>query len=325
MLKRSWQVACVGLVSGALVLMQSGVVAAAASTVVVSKGNPHGWFFFNEGATGSGAFVTGPGSTPLGLGSAHLVVDTTGRESLGTFSAAGTALAAFTTLTYSSYQANPGTGNEATFLQFDIDYDLSDTDTSYQGRLVFVPPEASVLTGTWQSWDALAGKWWASRAPGNTVCPQSSPCTIPQVLTAFPNAGVLADTGVLLFRAGGPSPGGFDGNVDAFTVGISGNDTTYDFENPILFVTPPSGPRGSSITVTSWGFDPGETVKVKYKTGTHPKSKPVCTATALADTSFSCAGPVPTGAIAGANGPHTIVAKGTSSLAKLKGTFNLTP
>ncbi|MCZ7567881.1 MAG: right-handed parallel beta-helix repeat-containing protein [Ardenticatenaceae bacterium] len=90
---------------------------------------------------------------------------------------------------------------------------------------------------SWQTWNPLTGKWWASGAPGNSLCPQSSPCTTAQVLTTWPNTGLRSDDGFLWFKAGGPWSSGFDGNVDAFTIGVNGVETTYDFEPETLCTT----------------------------------------------------------------------------------------
>jgi hypothetical protein len=53
------------------------------------------------------------------------------------------------------------------------------------------------------------------------------------VLSYFPNAGIHSAFGAVLFKAGSGWLAGFDGNVDAFTIGVGGSDTTYDFE-PVL-------------------------------------------------------------------------------------------
>ncbi len=207
-----------------------------------------GWFFFNEGANGSGTFVSGPATAPLGIGSARLTVDATGRESLGTQAYSGTRLADITTLSYSSYQNGNTDPFVAASLQFDVDSDLSDANTAYQGRLVFEPYQnGTVQQNIWQSWNTLNGVWWGSAGSGTrpvtVACPQSSPCTTAQLLNLFPNVGVRfigpgdPANGVLLFRAGGPWAGGFVGSVDAFTIGISGGVTTYDFEPETPTVT----------------------------------------------------------------------------------------
>lgn len=135
------------LVAGLLVLSADHAVAN--TIVVVSPGNMNGWGFSEEVPTGSGALVPGPGTPPLGGGSANLVVDGTGRELLSTVTYAGTAMSSVTTLEYSTYRAS-GSSALAVPLQFDIDYDLTDANTSWQGRLVFEPYYTNtVLTGVW--------------------------------------------------------------------------------------------------------------------------------------------------------------------------------
>ena len=90
-------------------------------------------------------------------------------------------------------------------------------------------------------------------------------------------------------------------------------------------VSPTSGPPGKSVTVSGRGFNPGETVKITYKTGlASPKSVTICTATAGSDTSYTCSGTIPPTATAGAHAAHKIVAKGLTSLIKVKTTFTLT-
>lgn len=217
------------------------------STAIVKPNNPQGWFFFNEGATGSGSYVTGPAPAPLGTGSARMTVDSTGRQSFGTLAYAGTRLDQITQINYSSYQNNNTVSPVvAISLQFGMDFDLTDGDTSFQGRLVFEPYQnATVQQNAWQTWSPLAGKFWATRAPFSSTCPQSNPCTWSQVLTAYPNAGIHAGTsngfGILLFRAGGPVAGGFDGNVDNFTFGVNSTSTTFDFEPTATVVVDDDG------------------------------------------------------------------------------------
>jgi hypothetical protein len=118
-------------------------------------------------------------------------------------------------------------------LQFNVDYDLSDMDGSWQGRLVYEPylTGATVLTQTWQTWDGMSGTgWWATGAPGNTVCTQGTPCSWADILTNWPNAGV--QTGILsgVSLKAGSGWAGFDGNADQLIIGLSGTNTTYDFE-----------------------------------------------------------------------------------------------
>lgn len=216
-----------GLTSAA---MLAAPVAAVDNTVVVSPGNLQGWAFVQEIANGSGSLVDGPTEPPMGTGSANLVVDSTGRELLLNNGFAGTRLADITELSYHTYQNGDSTVFAAS-LQLDVDYDASDENTAWQGRLVYEPYQnGTVIPETWQEWDALAGTWWASGAPGSTICPQSDPCTTEEVLAAFPDSAIRAEVGNVNFKAGGPWAGGFDGYVDAFTIGTVAGSTTFDFE-----------------------------------------------------------------------------------------------
>jgi hypothetical protein len=172
--------------------------------VVVEPSSLHGWVDFDDlpgTGTGSGGFVDGPGTAPLGAGSAFLTVDALGRHALGTTAYIGTRMDDITELKYWSYQNNNINTAAAISLQFDIDYDLNDGVSSYMGRLVFEPyltPTNTVQQGVWQNWDALAGKWWGTRTtvtvngvPGVAQpCQQGTPCTWAQVLSSFPNAGI---------------------------------------------------------------------------------------------------------------------------------------
>ena len=227
-----------------------GPATAAAATVEIGPGDlvtppAAGWWFFDESTPapphGAGSMVFGPATPPLGLGSARMVLDATagGRLLLGTLDYAGTRFDEITNLQYSTYRASADAGNNlAISLQFEVDYDLSDLGTAFQGRLVFEPyltpgVGGTVISGTWQTWSPLAGRWWASNVVASGgLCPQASPCTWAQVLANWPNGGLRdagPGTGGLLLKAGAPWPS-FDGNVDALTVGVLGADTTYDFE-----------------------------------------------------------------------------------------------
>jgi hypothetical protein len=205
-----------------------------AQPTVVSPANMHGWGFLQETPTGTGSLVAGPGAAPLGTGSARFQLGATGGELLGTVAFAGTRLDDIQFLSYSTYMpsSSPSTV-QAPSLQFDMDYDLGDSNTSWQGRLVYEPYfTETVATSRWQAWDPLAGKWWATGGPGNTHCTQASPCTWTQVLQYWPNAGIRASVGGLEFKAGSGWPANFDGNVDAFAI-VTGEDFTtqaFDFE-----------------------------------------------------------------------------------------------
>ena len=256
-----------------------------ANTVVVSPADQHGWAFFDDDpgvGTGSGSFVAGPGTPPLGVGSARLQVDDMGRFALGTVAYAGTRMSDITGLIYNSYQNNNANTVVAPSIQFDIDYDLNDASNNYEGRLVFEPyltPPGTVLQNVWQNWDARAGRWYGTRTTvtvnGSSVpnpCTQGSPCTWNQVLASFPNAGVRnTPASTLLFKAGGPWAPGFDGNVDALTVQVNDASAVYDFE-PTYTLTYTAGPNGSISGTTpqtvNYGAD-GTPVTAVPNTGYH--------------------------------------------------------
>ena len=220
--------------------------AAADTTVTVKPSNLQGWSFFDDnGYGGTYGMVVGPGTAPLGKGSANLAVsDSLQGVALGVHSYQGTRLDQITELKYSTYRVSGGSAL-AIALSFDIDYDVTDTNTSYQGRLTFEPYYTNtVLTGTWQAWDTLTaagtGNWWATASPGTIYCPIGNPCTWGQVLAYYPNAG-MRNPGALLLKAGS-GWASFQGSADKLIVGVSGSSTTFDFEPDKVTPTPPPGP-----------------------------------------------------------------------------------
>lgn len=195
-----------------------------------------GWGFLEETVPGSGDFELGPGTPPDGVGSARITTGANGGMAFGMIGYGGTRLDEITSLGYSTYRSSVDAGNNlAASMQMPIDYDVTDANTSYQGRIVFSPSDTSpggVLQDTWQAWDAYAGRWYATAAPGNIACPSSSRCTWTELLTAFPDAGIHGSPfyGGVLFKAGAWSSA-FDGNVDAFSITTTANGTdSYDFE-----------------------------------------------------------------------------------------------
>lgn len=230
-------------------------------TVVVSPGNMRGWAFSNDqtNAACDGAaclLVSGPASPPAGSGSAELATPlSTDGKALVLRDYKGTRFDAITDLHYATYRQSADAGNNlAIALQFNVDYDLTDQATGYQGRLVYEPYQgagSNVPQQTWQTWDAKAGKWWGTRASASVggvartnPCVQATPCTWSQLLATFPNVGVHNTYGAVVLKAGSSWPG-FRGNVDKLTIGIEGVSTTFDFElqEPAPASPPDSVPR----------------------------------------------------------------------------------
>jgi hypothetical protein len=235
----------------------------AAVTITVDSVPGQGWEFVEETPTGSGALVTGPGSPPYGVGSALLKIDSTGREILTTGQYAGTRLDAITELSFYSY-IKTGSYPFTPTIQLNVDYDNTDANTNWQGRLVFEPyfsyGNAAIQLETWQKWEGIkdpqddAAHWWASGAPGNTECPQSDPCTWNEVLAAFPNAAVhLGALGHIMLRAGGPWPNGGEYYVDGLTITVSGSTKTFNFEPGAVQCGTKRCPRGDMCCQRSSG------------------------------------------------------------------------
>ena len=214
---------------------------AATTTVVVTPGNMQGWAFFDDnGHGGSGSLVSGPATPPLGVGSAQLALTAMNQGyALGNGGFSGMRLADMTSLGYSTY-VQQGNNTVAPALQLNIDTDLTDTNTGWQGRLVYEPYYTHTVTdGKWQTWDTQdnaavgnVGNWWFSNASAASTsgCTQAKPCTWNEVLAAFPNAGINTTYPGVVFKAGSNWAVPFTGNVDAFTIGTASNTTTYDFE-----------------------------------------------------------------------------------------------
>jgi hypothetical protein len=217
---------------------------AAASTVVVTPQAMHGWVFVddtnNTTETATGHMIVGPSTPPAGNGSAEL--ETTSSQDgqiLMKNDYGGSKLTDLTGLSYSTY-VKSGNNTIAPSVQFSVDQNVTDNDNSWQGRIVFEPYlNGSVSDNTWQNWSAESGNWWLTRpALFNNMCPQSSPCALSTLTSAFPNIGVNGGVNQqILFKAGSGWTSDFVGDVDALTVSFTGtSSTTFDFE-PFLVVS----------------------------------------------------------------------------------------
>jgi|SRR5579871_1707958 len=239
-------------ISGAALVSTS----AGATTVLVSPSNMGCWSFANEDGngniglnpTGVGAIVSGPGTPPLGTGSANLATGdgTTGgdgAELLNTSCYNGTPLSDVTALGYWTYDTQ-NNGQQFPYLKISISY-LQDS-TPGTDALFFEPPyqtpaagnpslpdQGDTVMNTWQGWDALNGGWWDDNGncnPGTGV-ESISTCT-----TGFTDITI---TGISL-RVGFASPADqFNGYVDDFLIGLDGVNTAYNFD-PATTVPEPS-------------------------------------------------------------------------------------
>jgi hypothetical protein len=211
-----------------------------------------GWVGFGEGTSpaGSASIGTDPGTHVLGSGSLRIVsTNSNAGWAVGSSTPpvpAGTPLTDITELKYSTYRASgqPGITVQHISLQFAIDYDLTDADTGWQGRLTYEPYNCNAVpSDTWSTWDTMEegnglGCWWGTGTPrvgGVAVaqqCPQGNPCTWAEVKQKYPNAGFHPTNtgGILFLKVGSTWAGTF--YADALIVGVNGTSTTYDFETP---------------------------------------------------------------------------------------------
>jgi hypothetical protein len=233
--------------AASLTLVLVTASAAVAATVTVTPSNTDGWTAVHEScnavpSTGSQAFVNGPATPPAGSGSYELRIGAN-PQSYETFRQKdynGVKLSNLTSLGYWTYvqQFGQGSSGQAPYLDLYVDNNndgvADDTLTfepiyqtgTYSGDTV--PNQGAVTLNTWQKWDALHGGWWSDNA-GNGGPPL---VTLAHYVTDHPDARIAnSQPGGLLLSSGcGGTWTSFVGNADAFTVGVTGTNTTYDFE-----------------------------------------------------------------------------------------------
>ncbi len=147
-------------------------------------------------------------------------------------------------------------------------------------RLTFKPENqnAGAQQNVWQDWVGLNGVWASSLFPNSfnsgTISQYSAFIQQPQACNSS-NATIINrpdSSGGLRFDIGpGSSSDVFDGNVDNFTIGISGSDTTYDFDpdsatntmsqqyySDTNFQTPQGSPSAlpGNVLNKNWGTNP---------------------------------------------------------------------
>jgi hypothetical protein len=244
------------MVSLGLALMLSVVLVfpalAATTTVTVTPGDLESdkltaygngkWFIYNdENDTINNAlatFVMGPGAVPFGAGSVQISVSGTQRRNIATYRFKGTALSSITALKYSTYNPSAGNGgaaDRAGYLQFNVDFNGSDT---WQRRLVFVPRvNGAVVQNNWQEWDAIAGgaAKWSYSGPTWPVTgePGTTTKTWAQILADYPGVRIRVTDSFLGIRVGEPYADGYTENIDSLTFGTAAGTTVFNFEPTI--------------------------------------------------------------------------------------------
>lgn len=193
------------------------------------------WFFYNDtsdtimgidataGTSGQDHMesVAGSAGAKMVLGS-----EATPRYNIATYKYDNVLLSSITALSYRVY--DPTTDSDTPFLNFNVDFNGSDT---WQKRLVYLP--ASVPVNTWTVVDAIQGGtalWTYSGAtwpagigePGTT--PGTTGKTWAQILSTYPTAKTRTTDSWLGVRVGQPGPTGATGFVDYIKVNGETND-----------------------------------------------------------------------------------------------------
>lgn len=241
-----------------------------ASTTVITPTDLSisGWFFYNDVTdtidNSQGSFVTGPATPPLGTDSVQISVTGTERPNLATYQFFGTPLSSITKLRYSTYNpslGNGGSSNRSAYLQFNVDFDGSDT---WQKRLIFVPNvNGTVTQDVWKEWDAInsgnalwsySGAVWPTAPAGPNIgivgIAGTTARTWNEILQDFPGVRIRVSDPFLGMRVGEPYPDGYTENIDKFVFGTADVEKTFNFEKEHDEVPGPDPiPCGRNIVV----------------------------------------------------------------------------
>ena len=141
--------------------------------------------------------------------------------------------------TYNPSLGNGGSVNRSGYLNFNVDFNGSDT---WQKRLVYVPSQnGTVLQNTWQEWNTVtpSSVWLYSGATWPvTGEPGTTGKTWSQILSDYPSARIRVTDSWLGIRVGEPYPDGYTEDIDAIKFGTSAGLSTFDFDALVLPTTP---------------------------------------------------------------------------------------
>lgn len=248
------------------------LTAFAATTVVVTPTNTQGWSSNNalaETRTNGQVGFVGDNTAPLGIGALSLVTGAStspspSQDKAQYMHAANTPIGDVTSLSYSAKQ------NSASFADGQASYQLPVLLNGTAGFTTFVyepynqEPVGHIVNGTWQTWDASAGRFWSSKTVScgsNTIVAGGGGApfyTLTDIRTLCP-AAVVVGFGV---NVGSNNP---NYNVEVDKVVF--NDTTYDFEavtTPTI-ISPANGSSVYSSDLTKVDWTDSEGVGVTYQ------------------------------------------------------------
>src|SRR5687767_13254512 len=213
--------------------------------LVVTPSSLQGWQLLPGDGTGNlppPAVYLAPGfeTPPLGSGSLHITPGQDGNDNAQARHPgyAGTLLSNLTALSYSTFVEVDGSGGQTPYLILSIDntgdgvadaslfFEPAYQTGAYPGDPV--PNQGALVTDTWQTWNALVGGWWVGTGGPPLV-------TLANYAAANPTATIVnSGTGLggvrIVTGFGAGAWDNFLGAADNFTIGVSGVNTTYDFE-----------------------------------------------------------------------------------------------
>jgi hypothetical protein len=224
------------------VLARADVTAASTHNVVVTESDisrqledtPHlnNWVFYFRFPTSTGAFVSGPGEPPLGIGSFEMGTPTVAdKGTLFNYDHIGTRLTDITAISYATYREPSSSPTSPSYQlpSINIEVDYNGPDAGGYTSLVFEPvynvDPTSIESGVWQSWNGIPGIWWSTRPINGCPVPQ---CYMQwsYIIENNPNATILGGFGVNQ----GSGSGGLAAATDALTIASNGSTWIYNFE-----------------------------------------------------------------------------------------------
>lgn len=231
---------CVGIAALASAGVISRIVNAACNNVVVvteddivrqAENTPptNEWVLYTRNA-GNGAFRTGPGSPPLGVGSFETVTPTgADKVYLFNYEHMQTELEDINQMSYSTYRTS---GAAAQMPAINIQVDVNGAAPGGFTTLVFEPVyntgQQTVQDGIWQTWDAYNGGqaiWWSSNPiPGAPN--RDTFVTWNTILANNPDAVIVGGFGI---NQGSGNPA-LTAATDALNIGYNDFCVTYNFD-----------------------------------------------------------------------------------------------
>lgn len=219
----------------------SGSGSASSSNIVVTEGDiarqiedtppTRSWVYYTRATTpATGAFVVGPGSPPLGVGSFEIRTPlTTDKGTLFNFDHVGTRLANINAISYATYREGTSTATAGQLPSINIQVDANGAAPGGFTTLVFEPiynpSQGAVQDNVWQTWNAFNGIWWSTRDI-NGVCATTCYVSWHDIVAANPDATILGGFGINQ----GTGNGGLFAASDALLLGVGGSSWTYNFE-----------------------------------------------------------------------------------------------